>query len=154
MNLAENEPPGPINDLPPLWVQSALDWQWGDNSGDSGALWAMFLKAMWTITAQRLELIEHVIPDRAARRRSERAGIAPEDGTIRVVNLRRLTRSNTEGPGETAVDWSHRWMVSGHWRNQWLPSRGLHRLQWIEAHVKGPEDKPLVVKTTVRNVIR
>lgn len=37
----------------------------------------------------------------------------------------------------------HRWVVSGHWRNQWYPKRGLHRPKWIPGHVKGPEGAPL-----------
>jgi hypothetical protein len=47
------------------------------------------------------------------------------------------------------VDWSHRWVVSGHWRHQYLPSCGTHRQQWIASHVKGPDDKPLVVRDEV-----
>lgn len=143
-----------LGDLPPLWATTTVDWAWGDDSADAASLWAMFLKALWTITAQRIELVDEVIPDRPARRRAERAGLTRLDRNVRVVNLRRVTRPSGARSDETSVEWTHRWMVSGHWRNQWLPSRGMHRLQWIDAHVKGPDDKPFVVKTTVRNVIR
>jgi hypothetical protein len=38
---------------------------------------------------------------------------------------------------------------AGHWRNQWLPSVATHRQQWIPEHIKGPGDKPLVLKSGV-----
>ena len=55
------------------------------------------------------------------------------------------TRSNVEA----RRDWSHRWLVSGHWRNQWYPSEGVRRPIWIDAFVKGPSDAPLLVRPTV-----
>ena len=55
---------------------------------------------------------------------------------------------------EGSVSWSHRWLVNGHWRNQWLPSRAAHRLQWIAGYVKGPASKPLVVKDRVTAWVR
>jgi hypothetical protein len=61
------------------------------------------------------------------------------------------------GPHETedefGREWSHRWVVRGHWREQWYPSEGVHRLIWIEAFVKGPEDRPLIIKDTVFSVV-
>lgn len=40
------------------------------------------------------------------------------------------------------IEWSHRWVVRGHSRNQYYPSTGEHRTIWIESYEKGPEDKP------------
>ena len=40
-----------------------------------------------------------------------------------------------------------RWWNSGHFRNQWYPSLGIHKLKWIDAYIKGPEGKPLKRKT-------
>lgn len=76
-------------------------------------------------------------------------------GLVKVIQLRRLepVAASTE-PAERTVEWTHRWIVSGHWRNQYLPSCGLQRQQWIDPHVKGPDDLPLVVKPTVYNVAR
>lgn len=42
----------------------------------------------------------------------------------------------------TGAIWSHRWMVRGHYRNQWRPSTQGHHLTWIPAYIKGPGDKP------------
>jgi hypothetical protein len=112
------------------------------------ALLGPFVKAFWTISQQRLVHVTEAGASRATLRRLERDEI--EISAIRVVNLRR--RDNVPAPdteGLHLVDWSHRWIVEGHWRNQYLPSVQAHRLQWISAYIKGPEDKPLVVKDTV-----
>lgn len=62
---------------------------------------------------------------------------------VRVVELRRK-QAKAEHSGEhDAVDWSHQWIVSGHWRQQWYPSLNANRPRWIMPYVKGPEDKPL-----------
>lgn len=73
---------------------------------------------------------------------------------VRVVELRRVHRPATEPPEVGAVDWSHRWMVSGHWRAQWYPSLNDHRLIYINPYVKGPEDEPLLVNDVVFRVDR
>lgn len=97
---------------------------------------------------------------RAARRRAERqlANPPPHYGDIRVVTLRRsTTRASAVPEGlteEEGREWSHRWMVSGHWRNQWYKREQVHRPIWIEPYVKGPEDKPLVIKDTLYDVKR
>ena len=83
--------------------------------------------------------IRQVRPSRASRRRTQRAtGGEPQD--ILVVSLRRERhdRDDEEGPG---VDWSHRWLVSGHWR-EYEPGK----ITWVRPHVKGPDDKPFVMK--------
>lgn len=109
--------------------------------------------ALWTLMQQRLAVTtEHPMP-RLYRRRAEKAGEELPVSTFRVVTLRRA-KPETAEPAAGSVDWSHRWIVNGFWRNQWLPSRQMHRLQWIEAFVKGPADKPLVVKKTVNKLVR
>jgi hypothetical protein len=60
---------------------------------------------------------------------------------VRVVTLRRQQAGGGEAAG--TVEWGCRWIVSGHWRNQYLPASGGHRPTWIGAHVKGPDSKPL-----------
>jgi hypothetical protein len=67
---------------------------------------------------------------------------------LNVVTLRR-PESNRSGDSESSVEWSHRWLVNGHWRNQWYPSLETHRLIWVNPHVKGPPDKELVLKGRV-----
>ncbi len=109
------------------------------------------LLATWTLMGQSLTRSERMEGDRAERRRWSRVGLSPQPVT--VVRLRRIGNHACD-EGETNVPWSHRWIVSGHWRNQWLPSRDCHRLQWIAAHVKGPDGAPLVVKDRVTALVR
>jgi hypothetical protein len=85
------------------------------------------------------DFLERERPDRAQRRRLARAfpDTAEPD---RVVTLRLRRVEQRAGGGETTVEWSHRWLVSGHWRR--LPKGVV----WVRQHVKGPPELPLVVK--------
>lgn len=86
---------------------------------------------------------------RHERKRSERSGatISP----IKIVNVRGLRSAGGHGEAEGNVEWSHRWMVGGHWRNQpFGPERAQRRPVWVAPYVKGPADKPLVVKETIK----
>lgn len=89
-----------------------------------------------------------------ARRRNERSGLTvPPDG-VRVVRLHLHARpQHPDGAdGTQQVEWSHRWLVSGHWRRQWYPASRQHQAKYILPYVKGPADRPLVVRDTVRTV--
>jgi hypothetical protein len=91
---------------------------------------------------QRILSAEQRHVERHTRKRLERDGVTREP-LVRVVELRRTqSRSEHHGAAEP-VDWSHQWIVSGHWRQQWHPSLDTHQARWIMPHVKGPEDKPL-----------
>jgi hypothetical protein len=85
--------------------------------------------------------------DRGARRRLRRAGNVT---TPLVVSLREVDdqQRETDGDGK-AVDWTCRWVVRPHWRQQYLPSTGMRRPTLIESYVKGPADKPLRVHAGV-----
>ena len=100
-------------------------------------------RTFWKLAQQRIASNSPGLPSRATRRRLEKAGL--EIPTSTVVTLRAFAGQHAE-PGDGAVDWTHRWVVSGHWRQQWLPSVRAHRAQWIVPYVKGPESKPLVLK--------
>lgn len=52
------------------------------------------------------------------------------------------------------TEWNHRWIVRGHWRNQWYPSTQVHRPKYVPSYVKGPEDKPLIVHDKIFSVDR
>lgn len=113
------------------------------------------VRATWLLMSQSLRdprapaQLDTVHADRAARRRLARAGdpAAP----VRIVTLRDVRRP-TAGGGSTegGRDWSCRWMVSGHWRDQPYASQGAVRRIWINPYPKGPEDKPLRVRPTVK----
>lgn len=109
---------------------------------------------------------DRIVVERASRptrRRIERQGVLPEHGEIRVVRLRKsetyYKEAEEQGKGgaageEPSIEWTHRWVVSGHWRNQWYPSTQSHSLIWIDPHVKGPEEKPIIYKDQVYAVER
>lgn len=82
--------------------------------------------------------------DRTARKMAERAGRnAP---TCRVVMLRREARTTNErsvdgNVGSRKRDFS--WLVGGHWRNQFYPSRNANARIWISPYQKGDPALPL-----------
>jgi hypothetical protein len=106
-----------------------------------------FCQALWALMAEPYVSVEAWRPDRASLRRAQRSGVAAVDG-LRVITLRRPPRRG-HSDAQQAVDWSHRWIVNGHWRRQWYPAVAEHRLRYILPYVKGPDDRPLVVKDTV-----
>lgn len=103
-----------------------------------------YARTMWTLMQQPLAEIGDLTPARAQRKRAQRIDQAA--GPIVIVTLRRTAHKSN---GEANVEWSHRWMVRGHWRRQWHPRLQAHRPIWINEHVKGPDDKPLVVQDKV-----
>lgn len=146
--------------LPFRWAPlTSSGWSIGEPSDDSHHIpdgiprhgvvqQRRMLKTLWTLTGQFLTSDAVMSLDRATHRRMVRQDLEPDP--VRIVELRRRRSAHDGDGGEGHRDYSHRWMVSGHWRNQYLPSVKTHRLQWIAPHVKGPEDKPLVLKETVR----
>jgi len=81
-----------------------------------------------------------VRPDRINRRQAKKVEFPERD--ITVVRLRREKQPHAEPSGKT-IDYSHRFLRSGHWRNQWYPSLHRHRMKWINPTIVGPPDKPL-----------
>jgi hypothetical protein len=108
-------------------------------------------QAFWSILAEPYTTEARERPPRPARRRAEAAGMTSTEA-VRVLDLRR-PRSDHGGKSRS-VAWSSRWMVSGHWRNQWYPSARTHRQRYILPYIKGPADKPLDVRSTVRALRR
>ncbi len=92
--------------------------------------------------------------------RHRRKALAKETGVtardVRIVQLRRTERSSPRESSEEAHrEYSHRFVVSGHWRLQPCgPKHADRRLTWVSAHIKGPADKPLITKSTVYEVRR
>jgi hypothetical protein len=67
---------------------------------------------------------------------------------VKVVQLRRSESQQHQSVdgSEESIEWSCRWIVNGHWRNQPY-ANGERKLIYILPYVKGPEDKPLKVPT-------
>jgi hypothetical protein len=112
------------------------------------------LAALWLLASQETIARRSIEPvDRPTAKRHIRAGL--EIPTTRVLRLRRAAHHRPDDSTDPqSRDWTHRWVVSGHWRNQWLPTENRHRPTWIAPYVKGPDDKPLVLKETVKALVQ
>jgi hypothetical protein len=128
-------------------VESEEGWQ--------GAVFQRWLTAWWLLLRQEMVEVEPGFADRATRRRFQHATAKGHPiPQIKVVDLRRRERAARDDATEAgqSVDWTHRWGVRPHWRRQWYPSLQEHKLILIDFQVRGPADKPLVLKPTVFDV--
>lgn len=131
--------------LTPWWFGMPFEGNEVDEQGKpTGAGW------WWKIAQTTLRLMQQQIsarhperPDRSQRRSAGRYGFP--DREVVVVRLRREQAEPQEPSGESA-HYSHRFIVGGHWRNQWYPASQVHRQIWISPYVKGDESLPLVVR--------
>jgi hypothetical protein len=71
---------------------------------------------------------------------------------VRFVDLRQPTTDREVVGPSSKREWAHKWVVRGHHRAQWYPSRGAHQVIWIAPYVKGPLEKALA--TPAYRVIR
>ena len=132
--LREDGSPALEDDVPDL------DFGWHP---DPVCQWVV---AMWRLMQQSLAVVEPEEPTRQLRRQLQRRNI--EERTYSVITLRRLNRPGT---GEREVEWTHRWIRRGHWRQQPYKQDGdwVRRAIWIHPTICGPEDKPLLVRDRV-----
>ena len=101
-----------------------------------------FTATFFSFLRQKIVSLQDQRAARPARKRFWRI-TQTEAPLVRVIQLRRReVRGKENGHGEPR-DWSHRWIVSGHWRKQWYSSRHRHEPLFIDSYVKGPDDKPL-----------
>ena len=104
------------------------------------------LAAAWLLM-QQPQLVDRT-RERAngpTRRAAVRDGLPAPDVT--VVDLRRQYTPQDRDPGEEGDGrtYRHRWVVSGHWRNQaYGPGQSLRRQTYVPAYVKGPDGAPLL----------
>jgi hypothetical protein len=75
--------------------------------------------------------------------------------TVTCASLRRQRYLSEADREAEARDYSHRWIVRGHMRNQPIGPRNAsggqkHLRVWIAPYVKGPENKPLILKDRVQ----
>lgn len=89
---------------------------------------------------------------RVEQRKAKKKGVILPP--VSVIHLRRAEYaapgSSGGGLGDSKEDrYSRRWVVRTHPRRQFYPKAGEHRVIWVPEHVKGPEDKPLIVRPTI-----
>lgn len=116
---------------------------------ETTAPWAKTVRAAWLLMKQpkMTETTEEHLP-RTMRRRMERLNL--NTSPVRVIHL----HSQRRRPQHAAEGHSHtvQYPVSGHWREQYYPSREAHDRIWIDEHIRGPEGAPFRVgkKYTVK----
>lgn len=120
----------------------------------AGANLFRFMYSLWRFMQETFIDARAILPDRPAQKRAIRAGRPTAE--VRVIRLRKRDPHRHDGDHleDDDILWSHRWLVKGHWRNQWYPSEQRHAPKWISGYVKGPEHLPLIVKDTVFQVDR
>lgn len=111
-----------------------------------------FLITFFRLCQQSLTRTVKEPPDRALRRRMERVKLTPKPVT--VITLRHMSAAPSHGGNP--VNWSHRWTVRQHWRKQPCKVDGVWttRAVLIHPYVKGPDDKPLLVREHVHALTR
>ena len=107
------------------------------------------LSMMAFMNSRFIDAGEELLP-RAERRRLERAGVFEDCDRTHVIRLRAEEPSQSQaGSDSMPGTWSHRWIVRGHYRAQWYPSKQAHEVKWIAPHMKGPADKPVKLPAVV-----
>lgn len=121
-------------------------WQLGEDWDSEADAWQTMVLAFFRL----LEANWVSIDSTRSKKRRGANGKKEQPSDVRVVYLRSAERKDGEPTGEGGGgNYSHRWWVSGHWRQQWYPSRQANQPVWIQGYVKGPDDKPLITKTDV-----
>ncbi|MFJ6949987.1 hypothetical protein [Micromonospora aurantiaca (nom. illeg.)] len=110
------------------------------------------LLATWLLIAQRAAEDVPAEIDKAIRKKYARAQRPLPD--VRIVRIRTYSQRDDEakitGTGGSRTYTSRVW-VTGHWRNQaYGPGRTLRRPVYIHPFLRGPEDAPIKLSTTVR----
>ena len=99
--------------------------------------------ALQLLAQQKIGTPMKLRPNRATRKRA----ISWDRDNERYITLITLRRKSVKKDDEepNKIEWTHRWMVRGHWRRQYFPKSKTHDWVYIYEHVKGPEDKPLLI---------
>lgn len=128
-----------------------------------------YMNVIWQLMNSEIAASQRHAPDRLTAKRVKRSILQNE---VTVITLRRAHQIKDElGYDPRDVDWSCRWLVSGHWRHVGsysmahhlaIPDRSIPgeiiycyrcqgKLAWVKPYIKGPEDRPL---RAVRHVHR
>ncbi|BFP50048.1 hypothetical protein KCMC57_64160 (plasmid) [Kitasatospora sp. CMC57] len=113
---------------------------------------ATTLAAAWALMQQVTLVDRRPAPADKSTARAYARRQQPLPG-VTIVDLRRAyvpDYREEEGADPAGRRYRHRWVVTGHWRDQAHgPDRALRRRQWIPAYVKGPDGAPLLATEKV-----
>lgn len=102
----------------------------------------LVMKSVWLLMQQPLTDDEPEPFNRGQRRRLQHQDIPP--GPVRTITLRRKAAPGHAHDTASHREYHHQWVVKGHWRQQWYPSRDVHRPIWIAPQIRGPEGAPIL----------
>ncbi|MET8912476.1 hypothetical protein [Micromonospora sp. NPDC004551] len=111
------------------------------------------LTATWLLIAQQAAQVTTAEVDKVVRKTYARTNRpAPEVRVVRIgANGGGAPSSARSAPGDPAPSQTSRFWVSGHWRNQpYGPGRALRRPIYISPFLRGPDNAPIRLGTTVR----
>jgi hypothetical protein len=141
---------------PPVIVPEADYAKWAVGTGQTLASEVdndtRFILALLMMLNQTVTSLKEAEVDRRTQKRMGRMNLPSR---VTVVQLRRTAGSRSEG--ESMVEWSHRWVVRGHWRNQPYKAEDgsvTYRKIWIAPYIKGPEDMPFKQSEKVYSLSR
>jgi hypothetical protein len=123
--------------------EELVDMVSGSVRTDPASRW---LLTVWRLMQQTITSVEQESAPRSLKKQLQRRNL---DTEVSVIGLRHKA---VKGEGDTEVEWSHRWLVKGHWRKQ--PTKEGIRLVWIHPYIKGPENKPLLIREHVYALVR
>lgn len=124
-----------------------------DNESVSPYRIMAYVMGLWAFMEQRIALATVQRASRGVRKQVESRGML-EVPELKIVKLRAVEQRVYERAEAEGREWAHRWIVRGHWRNQWYRSEGVHRPIWISPYVKGPDGMPLIGSRKVFDVRR
>ena len=80
------------------------------------------------------------------RIRGARVVMLPGDHNAQVTRAREVWGAVLASTATTVIVFIPLLLVRPHWRQQWYASEQRHAPRWIEGYIKGPADKPLVLR--------
>lgn len=122
-------------------------WEQEDHRTGLGCCVHVVLTAIRLMATSRAAIHCEQQIQRPARRRAGKACVTRPHEAVRLVDLAAGSspRAEATDTGDGSPTYSVRWIVSGHFRQQWYPSIGAHRPKYIDSYVKGPADAPLKI---------
>ena len=99
------------------------------------------------------EQTENILtPTKRERKMAVRNNRPLPDYSVRTIYV--TAEPPAAGTAKTKdVEYHHRWIVSGHFRNQpYGPGGSLRRRQWIPPYIKGPAGAPLLNRTKILSI--
>lgn len=170
--MVDGEPQYVVDSLPAgdMWMPAGgNNWCFGADTEDATvAAWKAdpvrmasmsedrrWLAALWLLAAQPLAQSTTWRPNNKAKARRIAKAKLPSSSDVRLINVRHRAHDGEREPHAQngGRNYTKRWMVEGFWRQQACgPGWTEHRPVFVEAHVRGPKDKPLIVREAVKVV--